>query len=88
MRKKIFYPGIEIDKKNSGYALIFAVAFLFVISLLPCSFCVLSKLKLQNLEKRHQKFYQNLEKENKEVLENWKNSSFEKEISGGKNEID
>lgn len=89
MRKKIFGLGNEFCKntkkisfygKNSGFALVFAVFVLLTVSALPCAFCVLEKAKLQNIERKSLKFYENLEKQNEEVLKNWKNLGEKSEI--------
>lgn len=77
MLKKTFCPGndskqIDCDAKNSGYAFFLALAVLLALSFLPLAVCSLGKTKMRNLEKKSQKFYQNLENQNKEVLENWK----------------
>lgn len=76
--KKTFCPGndskkLDFDAKNSAFSLVFALLILLVISSLPLAFCVLGKMKMQNLEKQTKTFHQNLEKQNEEVLENWKN---------------
>lgn len=63
----------DFDDKNSAFSLVLTLLVLLVISSLPLAFCVLGKAKIQNLEKRTQKFHQNLETKNEEVLENWKN---------------
>lgn len=80
MRKKIFGPGNDFRKnskkicfhaENSGFALVFAVFVLLVVSALPCAICVLKATELQNIEHKSQKFYENLEKQNEEVLRIW-----------------
>lgn len=74
---------IDFCGRNSGYALLFAIAVLVFLSLLPCAFCALGKMRIQNIEKKYSEFYQKLEKENNDVLEEWKNL-----CGGGKNETD
>lgn len=63
----------DFDDKNSAFSLVLALLVLLVISSVPLAFCALGKAKIQNHEKRTQKFHQNLETKNEEVLENWKN---------------
>lgn len=75
--RKSGFHGPDFDKKDSAFALVFAVLVLLALSSLPLAFCALGKARMQNLEKRTEKFHQNLEKQNEEVLENWKNHSAE-----------
>lgn len=92
--KKIFFHGNSFFKKkskkknlgksnfqraDSAFAVFAALVVLLSASLLPCAFCVLEKLKLQNFERKSQNFYSQLEEKNKEIEQDWKNSKAKKD---------
>ncbi len=74
--KKIFFHGNSVFKEkskgknlgknnfqraDSAFALFVALVVLLSVSLLPCVLCVFEKLKMQNFERKSQKFYSQLE---------------------------
>lgn len=92
--KKIFFHGNSVFKKktkaknlrkndfqraDSAFVVFAALVVLISVSLLPCALCVLEKLKLQNFERKSQKFYSYLEEKNKEIEQNWKNFEAKKD---------
>ena len=92
--KRIFFHGNSVFKEkskgknlgknnfqraDSAFAVFAALVVLLSVSLLPCVLCVLEKLKLQNFERKSQKFYSQLEEKNKEIEQNWKNFEAKKD---------